>query len=122
MKTPFRSVAVLLLLAMSAAILPVPVRAAPTPGSLIKRPNHSAVYYFGADGKRYVFPNERTYKTWYADFNSVVTITADELADIVIGGNVTYRPGAKMIKIDTDPKVYAISTCKLVGIITCTAL
>jgi hypothetical protein len=30
------------------------------------------------------------------------------LAQITIGGNVTYRPGFKMVKITTDPKVYAI--------------
>ena len=66
------------------------------------------MYYLGSDGKRYVFPNEKTYKTWYADFSSVKTITDSELAAIQIGGNVTYKPGSKMVKITTDPKVYAI--------------
>ena len=31
-----------------------------------------------------------------------------ELAAIQIGGNVTYKPGVKMIKINSDPKTYAI--------------
>ncbi len=77
-------------------------------GDLIKA-SQPAVYYYGADGKRYVFPNEKTYKTWYSDFSTVKTITDEELATIQIGGNVTYRPGIKMVKIQTDPKVYAVA-------------
>lgn len=77
-------------------------------GDLIKA-SQPAVYYYGADGKRYVFPNEKTYKTWYDDFSTVKTITDADLAAISIGGNVTYKPGVKMIKITTDPKVYAVS-------------
>lgn len=77
-------------------------------GDLIKA-STPAVYYYGFDGKRYVFPNEKTYKTWYSDFSAVETITDDELAAIPIAGNVTYRPGMKMIKIQTDPKVYAVA-------------
>ena len=84
-------------------------------GDLIRGTTFSAVYYMGADGFRYVFPNEKTYKTWYsdangnADFSDVVMISDAELADIQMGGNVTYRPGVKMIKIDTDPKVYVVT-------------
>ena len=46
----------------------------------------SAVYYYGGDGKRYVFPNSQTYFTWYADFSTVMTITDAELASMPIGG------------------------------------
>ncbi len=76
-------------------------------GDLIKA-SGAAVYYYGSDGKRYVFPNEKTYNTWFADFSSVKTVTDAELAAIMIGGNATYRPGVKMVKITTDPKVYAV--------------
>jgi len=76
-------------------------------GDLIKA-SGPAIYYYGADGKRYVFPNLKTYLTWYNDFSTVKTITDEQLASITIGGNVTYRPGMKMVKITTDPKVYAI--------------
>ena len=68
-----------------------------------------AVYYVGNNSKRYVFPNDRTYNTWYSDFSQVKTISAAELATYQIGGNVTYRPGIRMLKIQTDPKVYAIA-------------
>ena len=77
-------------------------------GDLIKMSGNTAVYYLGADNKRYVFPNEKTYKTWYPDFSGVVTVSATELQSYAIGGNVTYRPGVKMVKITTDPKVYAV--------------
>lgn len=87
----------------------VPVAQTATSGSLIKG-SLPAVYYYGADGKRYVFPNEKTYKTWYSDFSGVTTISDSELASYPIGGNVTYKPGVKMIKITTDPKVYAIAS------------
>ena len=77
-------------------------------GSLIRTPSNSSVYYCGSDGKRYVFPNARTYATWYKDFSTVQMITPEDLANIRLGGNVTYRPGVKLVKIQTDPKVYAV--------------
>ena len=76
--------------------------------TLIKILSSDAVYYCGADGKRYVFPNLNTYRTWYDDFNEVVEISPEQLAAIPLGGNVTYKPGSRMIKIQTDPKVYAV--------------
>jgi hypothetical protein len=78
------------------------------PGSRIKLADSSAVYFCGADGKRYVFPNDKIYFSWFNDFNELTTITAEEMAGLPLGGNVTYRPGIKMIKIQTDPKVYAV--------------
>ncbi|MCR4311810.1 MAG: cupredoxin domain-containing protein, partial [Candidatus Uhrbacteria bacterium] len=77
-------------------------------GDIIRGQSFSAVYYMGADGFRYVFPNDKAYFTWYTDFDDVVWITDAELAVIQIGGNVTYKPGSKMIKINTDPKVYYV--------------
>ncbi len=78
-------------------------------GSLIKGQTFAAVYYCGRDGKRYVFPNEKTFYTWYDDFSSLVVLTDAELAAIPLGGNATYKPGVRMVKIQTDPKVYAIA-------------
>ncbi len=93
---------------LSALVAPLTARAAaPASGTIVKA-SLPAVYYVGADGKRYVFPNEKTYKTWYADFSSVLTITDAELAALPIGGNATYKPGSRMVKITTDPKVYAV--------------
>lgn len=76
--------------------------------NMLIKASTDAVYYCGADGKRYVFPNQRIYSTWFTDFSGVITITDAELANIPLGGNVNYRPGVKMVKIETDPKVYAV--------------
>lgn len=78
-------------------------------GDLIRGETFSAVYYMGADGLRYVFPNDKTYFTWYGDFDSVKWISDSDLARIQIGGNVTYKPGVRMIKITSDPKTYAVA-------------
>lgn len=79
-----------------------------TSNSLIKTASSSAVYYCGADAKRYVFPNDRVYFSWYADFKSVVTLSDSELASVPLGGLVTYRPGVKLVKIISLPNVYAV--------------
>ncbi len=78
-------------------------------GDLIRGESFSAVYYYGNDGLRYVFPTSNTYFTWYENFDTVKFISDADLATIQIGGNVTYKAGIKMIKINTDPKTYAIS-------------
>ncbi len=76
-------------------------------GDLVKG-SLPAVYYLGANSKRYVFPNDKVYFSWYTDFFNVKTISDAELASYQLGGNVTYRPGAHLVKIQSDPKVYAI--------------
>lgn len=79
-----------------------------SPGDLIKA-SGATVYYFATDGHRYVFPNAKTYFTWYTDFSKVKEISDGQLATIPMGRtNVTYRPGRKMVKITTDPKVYVV--------------
>lgn len=83
-------------------------------GALIKIPDDSnastlsdtAVYYYASNGKRYVFPNEKVYFTWYTNFDNVRVLTIEEMALIPIGGNITYRPASKLVKFQTDPKVY----------------
>jgi hypothetical protein len=76
---------------------------------LIKPPGQGApVYYLATDDRRYVFPNQRTYETWFRNFEGITEVTLDQLAGFMIGGNVTYRPGIRMVKITTDPKVYAV--------------
>lgn len=85
-------------------------------GDLVKLPDDSnpetqvdtAVYYYGVDGLRYVFPNDKTYFTWYTDFSNVKEIGAEQLGTIRIGGNATYRPGTRMVKIQSDPRVFVV--------------
>jgi hypothetical protein len=84
-------------------------------GTMIKLPSDgvaatqadSAVYYCGANGKRYVFPDPGTYQSWYPDFSAITIVSAEKLAKMPIGGNVTYRPGS-LIKVRSIEKVYAV--------------
>ncbi|MCA9390707.1 MAG: hypothetical protein KC582_00405 [Candidatus Magasanikbacteria bacterium] len=83
-------------------------------GSLIKIPDDNnvntlsdtAVYYYASNGKRYVFANEKVFFSWYPSFSDVQTITLEQMSLIPIGGNVTYRPGSKLVKFQTDVKTY----------------
>ena len=68
-----------------------------------------AVYYVGADAKRHAFPNSRVFYTWYLNFNDVKAVTAERLGQYALGMNITYRPGARMVKFTTDPKVYVVA-------------
>jgi hypothetical protein len=80
------------------------------------------VYYYGSDGKRYVFPSSVELDSWYAPLNannvpvhdynsvcnSVLEIPEAQLAQIPLGGNVTKRPGAYSTGIYTDTQRYVV--------------
>lgn len=102
------SVIFVTVLSMSVVVAPQ-ANAAASAGDLIKMDGLSSIYYLGSDSKRYVFPNEQTYFSWYSDFSSVMTIPQAELESYSLGANVTIRPGTKLVKITTNPKVYAVT-------------
>jgi len=77
-------------------------------GNLVKV-NGNAAIYLVKDGKRYSFPNQKTYESWYGkNFSSVETITQKILASYQLAGNVTYKPGT-LVKLPTVPKVYLVT-------------
>ena len=78
--------------------------------NLIKMEGLSSIYCLGADDKRYVFPNETTYNSWYDDFSDVRTVSQEEIESYTLGANVTVRPGTKLIKKTTEPYIYAVET------------
>jgi hypothetical protein len=67
------------------------------------------VYYYAVNGKRYVFPNEKVFFSWYPDFSQVKVIPNDQMSLIPIGANITYHPGTRMVKFQTDPKTYVVT-------------
>lgn len=69
----------------------------------------TTVYYVGSDDQRHAFPDEKTYFTWYTSYGNVSIVSADVLATIQLGMNVTAKPGVRLIKFPSDPKVYAVS-------------
>lgn len=104
-----------LLVGLNGLQLPKPVHALSSiadinAGDLVRSDSLPAVYYIGEDGFRYVFPNSATYFTWYENFDNVKWISTADLGTIQIGGNVTYKPGVRMIKINSDPSTYAVDS------------
>jgi putative peptidoglycan binding protein len=77
-------------------------------GTLIKG-SLDPVYLYTGDVKRHVFPSRGTYDSYYdGDFSKVKKISDLQLSEIALGSNMTYKPGVRMIKIQSDPKVYAV--------------
>ena len=74
---------------------------------LIRSADNSAVYYATDDGRRYAFPNESIYHSWYSSFADVQFVSAIELAQYRLAGVVLYHPNT-LIKLTTDPKVYVV--------------
>lgn len=80
----------------------------PSAPHLYRSPDQSAVYYALNDGRRFAFPNQNIYGSWYPSFDAVVVVPASTLAQYRLAGVVLYRPGS-LIKVATDPKVYLVS-------------
>lgn len=70
--------------------------------------SQDAVYFYSVDGKRHVFPHRKNYDSWYGSFAGVRLVTDELLAQIPLGKNVTYRPGVRLLKIESVPTVYAV--------------
>ncbi|MBI4598786.1 hypothetical protein HY734_01160 [Candidatus Uhrbacteria bacterium] len=87
-----------------------------TQGLLVKLPDDgdpttqadSAVYAIGKDGMRHAFPSETVFRSWWQDFDDVALIDPENLAKYPLGANVTMRPGSHLLKLVSDPKVYAV--------------
>lgn len=79
-------------------------------GSLLamKGQSGAAVYLIGSDMKKYVFPSQKEYFTWYPNFDKVVRVAVSELDMYPDGGAVTVRPGTKLVTHANTAKVYAI--------------
>jgi len=79
-------------------------------GDLIQCPDFSSVYYLAEDGKRYVFPNEGIYYSWYPDFSDVATVSCEDLASFPLGDRIQYQAGTSLVKIPSVPTVYAVES------------
>jgi hypothetical protein len=84
-----------------------PAKAAVGFGDLIKG-SGPMVYYVTSDLKRVAFPDERTFRSWYADFSAVKAVSDAEILKLPFGGVAQFRPGVRPIKGQTDSRVYGI--------------
>ncbi len=69
----------------------------------------AAVYYIGVDGKKYVFPDSKTYFTWYQDFDQVIKVSIEELDQYPDGGAMPYRAGSRLVTHQNTAKIYAVA-------------
>lgn len=75
----------------------------------VVRTQDSPTLYCLHDGPyRSVFPDEKTFFSWYTDFSGVDYVSAQNLTEYRLIGNVTMRAGS-LVKIQTDPKVYVVT-------------
>jgi hypothetical protein len=105
-----KSLSLLAIIAMVLSALPTGVVRAAAAGDLIKCADFSSVYYLAEDGERYVFPNENIFYSWYADFSEVRNISCDDLAAIPMGDRLVYQEGTRLVKIPSDPSVFAVES------------
>lgn len=92
-------------------------------GDLIKTAKDSAVYYIDARGKRNLFVNGVTFWTWYSGNWSDITykgakktikvIIQSDFDGLAEGKHITVNPGAKLIKFQNSPRVYAVTKGKI---------
>ncbi len=86
------------------------------PGDLIKLQNDhdpathedEVVYYFDRDWHRRPFPNVKVFHSWFRDFTGVKELSRTDMAEIIMGSPVVYRPGTRLVKIPSVPKTYAV--------------
>ena len=86
-------------------------------GDLFKEAGSTAVYYYADNGKRYVFPTQAIYFSWYSDFSTIKTVGHSIVTSVPLGGNVLAKPGTYLVQfvsMDTpfrvlDPKVYVLT-------------
>lgn len=79
-------------------------------GTVLTTSKLKTKFYLASNGKRYVFPDDtQTYATWKSVLGPEKEISQAELEAYPLGGNVWYRPGTRLIKIESDPRIYAVA-------------
>lgn len=91
-------------------------------GMLIKGSSHPAVYYYGSDGLRHLFPTTVVLDSWYGPYdangiplsngsicNQVVEIPDVMLSQVQLGTMVTFKPGVYVTGLITDPGRWVVS-------------
>jgi hypothetical protein len=74
----------------------------------VKASDYPVVYFIDDTFLRHPYINAQTYFTWYETFSPIVTTELDTIATYTIGRPVLPKPGTVLVKIMSDPRVYAI--------------
>lgn len=95
--------------ALFTGLVPSASASTPTdPGHLVRLADSSTVYYTYLD-RRFAFPDERVFRSWFSSFHQVEVVSLSTLAGLRLEKNVLYRPGS-LIKVATDPRVYLVTS------------
>ncbi len=78
------------------------------PGLFVRGFGYDTVYYIDANLVRHPFWNANTYFTHAQSFDEIVWVTNATLSTMVLGSPMIPKPGVILIKIASNPKVYAI--------------
>ena len=91
-------------------------------GMWVRTTRSSTVYYYGSDGKRYVFPTLWTLVSWGYAFDdprlmsgaadlcaNVVQVNESMMNAVPLGGNIRYRPGSYATGTESDPSRWVIA-------------
>ena len=68
-------------------------------GDVIKGASTKNVFYYSADGKRYTFPTDKVFFSWFKDWSVVKTVPDAQLGAITLAGTLPYRAGTQLVKI-----------------------
>jgi hypothetical protein len=77
-------------------------------GDLIKSASSNSVYVVTSEGKRNIFPHESVFYSYFTGFDNILAVSDNIISQLPIGRNVTIRPGTNLIKLQTNPSVYAV--------------
>lgn len=88
-------------------VVPMPLTLQEKEQKKIIKADNGSIYYLAADNKRYIFPTEGTFESWFGDYSDMMQMTVTRLQAYPIGGNVTYKPGS-LIETDDDKKIYFV--------------
>lgn len=75
----------------------------------VKKGEGGFIYYYAVDNKRYVFPTNEVFSSWFGDYSQEEVRFEDleTMYQTALGGNVTFRPGT-LIKSLTIPKTFIV--------------
>ncbi|MFA5029313.1 MAG: hypothetical protein WC518_01005 [Patescibacteria group bacterium] len=102
---------VLAIMALSVLVTAPALAYYPSDGDLIKIRNNPSVYYVDANDRRHLFPTESTFFSWYTGSwknQSVITVSESEFNQLLVGKNVTVRPGYALVRFGSSLKMYAV--------------
>jgi len=79
-------------------------------GDVIRGVHYATVYYIDANMNRRPFQDSQTFYTHYSSFYNVRTVTDATLSTLTMGKTMLPKAGAVLVKIVSDPRVYALET------------